>query len=302
MRVLLVGLGDIAHKAYLPLLAALPELELHLATRDQSVLRQSGEKYRIVHLHHSAADALRASTFDAAFVHAATEAHAELVELLLRGGVHVFVDKPLAYHFEEAARLVSLSEREQRLLMVGFNRRYAPDYAALRDQPRDFCLMQKHRWAKADEPRRTVFDDFIHVIDTLLFLAPAPPTRIAIEPIMHEGLLRSVTLMLASERHVAIGSMHRDSGLDEERLDLIGGGHKRSVLNLSDVRDQTGGTETLKRRADWASVGWQRGFEQMCADFLEAVREGRPTASHDILETHRLCEEIVRHSERAIAG
>src|SRR4051812_42097793 len=127
MRVLVVGLGDIARKGYLPVLAALPGLELHLATRDQSVLRELGEAYRIPHLHGSAAGAVGACAFDAAFVHAATVAHAELVELLLRAGVHVFVDKPLAYSFDEAARLVSLSEEVGRLLMVGFSRRHAPD-------------------------------------------------------------------------------------------------------------------------------------------------------------------------------
>jgi virulence factor len=297
MRVLLVGLGDVARKAYLPLLAAWPGLELHLATRQKSVLRQAGESYRIPHLYRSAAEALRKSTFDAAFVHAATEAHVEIVELLLEAGVHVFVDKPLAYRFDEAARLVSLSEREGRLLMVGFNRRYAPDYLALRDQPRDFCLMQKHRWAEADQPRRTVFDDFVHVVDTLLFLAPAPAKRVSIDTVMEDGLLRSVTLVLASDRHVAVGCMHRDSGLDEERLDVIADGHKRSVLNLSETREQAEGTERLKRRPDWVSVGRQRGFEAMCADFLDGVRAGRPTAAHEILETHRVCEEIVCHAE-----
>lgn len=297
MRVLLVGLGDIARKAYLPLLAAMPGLELHLATRQDSVLKEVGESYRIAHLHKSAAEAVAASPFDAAFVHTATEAHPEIVELLLRAGVHVLVDKPLAYDFDEAARLVRLSEREGRLLMVGMNRQYAPDYAALRDQPRDFCLLQKHRCAQADQPRRTVFDDFIHVVDTLLFLAWEPPARVSIEAVMDEGLLRSVTLMIASDHHVAIGCMHRDSGLDEERLDVIGNGYKRSVLNLSEIHEQVAGTERIQRRPDWASVGRQRGFEAMCADFVQGAREGRRTASHEILETHRLCEQIVRHAD-----
>ena len=302
MRVLVVGLGDIARKAYLPALVAIPGLELHLATRNSAVLKQVGEQYRIPNLHSSAAEALAAASFDAAFVHAATDAHPELVEFLLRAGVPVFVDKPLAYSLDDAARLVSLSAEVGRLLMVGFNRRYAPDYAALRDQPRDFCLMQKHRNAQLDEPRRTVFDDFIHVADTLLFLAPTPAERVTIDTVMDQGRLRSVTVTLASQGHIAIGSMHRDSGLDEERLDVIGGGRKRSVLNLSEVREQAAGTETVARRPDWASVSRQRGFDAMCADFLAGVQEGRGTASLEILQTHRLCEEIVRHAESQPAG
>jgi virulence factor len=183
--------------------------------------------------------------------------------------------------------------------MIGFNRRYAPDYAALRDQPRDLLLMQKHRNAQLDRPRRTIFDDFIHVIDTLRFLAPAQPARTTIETVVDNGLLQSVTLMLASDGHVAIGSMHRDSGLDEERLDVIGGGRKHSVLNLSEVREQSGGSESVRRRPDWASVSRQRGFEAMCTDFLQQVRDGGATAADDILATHRLCEDVVQHAEAA---
>jgi virulence factor len=297
MRILVVGLGDIARKAYLPTLATNRSLELHLASRNAEVLAEVGDAYRIPHLHASASDALAACKFDAAFVHAATVGHPELVQLLLEAGVPVFVDKPLADTFEEASRLVALSEKAGRLLMVGFNRRYALDYASLRAFAGEFCLMQKNRCGQLDSPRRTIFDDFIHVVDTLLFLTPAAAERVAIETVVSDGLLRSVTIMLRSAGQVAIGSMNRDSGLDEERLDVIGNGRKRSVLDLSERREQSGGVETVVRRPDWKSVSRQRGFEAMCDAFLRGVREGRATASHDILETHRLCEEIVWDAE-----
>jgi len=301
MRVLVLGLGDIARKAYLPALAAIPGLELHLATRNAQVLAELGAAYRIENLHQSITFALDAASFDAAFVHAATRAHPAIVEQLLRAGVPTFVDKPLADSFDEAARLVALSEEVGRLLMVGFNRRYAPDYAALIDHPRDLLIMEKHRCGPLDEPRRTVFDDFSHVVDTLLFLGPQPPHRVTIETSMDEGRLRSMTVTLSSDAQLAIGIMHRASGIDEERLDVIGAGTRRSVLNLADVHDQIAGCETITRRPDWTSVSRQRGFDAMCADFLTAVREGRVTASNEILNTHRLCEEIVRHAEASSA-
>lgn len=45
MRLLVTGLGDIAHKAYLPVLSALPDVELHLATRNAQVLEQAGAAF-----------------------------------------------------------------------------------------------------------------------------------------------------------------------------------------------------------------------------------------------------------------
>ncbi len=61
MRVLVVGLGDIARKAYLPVIGGVPGLELHLATRDRSVLDAVGDAYRIVHRHESVGEALDAA-------------------------------------------------------------------------------------------------------------------------------------------------------------------------------------------------------------------------------------------------
>ena len=291
MRVLVTGLGDIARKAYLPILAALPELDVHLATRDLKVLHDAGRAFRVSHLHANIEQALATATFDAAFVHTATGAHPASVQLLLERRIPTFVDKPLADNLAQAQHLVALAERQATLLMVGFNRRYAPDYAALRDTGASLILMEKHRHKQPDTPRRVVFDDFIHVIDTLLFLAPSPVQRRTIETHVEHGLLKTVTLMLTGEGYTAIGTMHRDSGLDEERLDVIGNSVRQSVQNISQTT-RSAGSECRQRRGDWTSVGRQRGSEAMCADFLLAVREQRPTRAADILSTHALCEAV----------
>ena len=296
MRVLVIGLGDIAHKAYLPVLATTPQLELHLTTRDQDVLRSAGSTFRADHLHASVPEALASESFDAAFVHAATSAHPALVRTLLERRIPTFVDKPLADSFEQVERLVAFAKRQETLLAVGFSRRFAPDYAALRGESASLILMEKHRYRQLDAPRRVVFDDFIHVIDTLLFLIPAPVKRRIIETIVEDGMLKGITLMLAGDGYTATGVMHRDSGLDEERLSVIGAGVRHSVLNMSQ-RIRSARVECRERRGDWTSVARQRGFEAMCADFLVAVRERRATRAADILATHKLCEEVASQCE-----
>ena len=296
MRVLLIGLGDIARKAYLPVLSMRADLDIHLATRDEVVLDDVGRAFRIAHRHASAVRALSATSFDAAFVHAATPAHGEIVRLLIERGVPTFVDKPLADTLGEVEALVAMATERATPLFIGFNRRFAPDYVALRGIDANLIVMEKHRHRQPDVPRRVVFDDFIHVVDTLLFLAPGPVRRRNIETHVVDGMLHTVTLTLAGDGFTAIGTMHRDSGLDEERLDVIGGGARHSVLNLAD-RIEARGTQHLFRRADWTSVGRQRGFEAMCDSFLLAARERRPVDAAGILTTHEMCEAIVRHTE-----
>lgn len=120
-----VGLGDIAQKAYLPVLAAQPGLDLRLMTRDRAKLDRIGDTYRLPHRYTDLGELID-SGIRAAFVHAATDQHVPIVEQLLTAGVDVYVDKPLDYHLDGARRLVDLADRSGRSLLVGFNRRHAP--------------------------------------------------------------------------------------------------------------------------------------------------------------------------------
>ncbi|GGK71532.1 oxidoreductase [Planomonospora parontospora subsp. parontospora] len=297
----MIGLGDIAQKAYLPVLSALPGLDLHLCTRDRATLDRLGDAYRVT-ARSTSVDQVVAAGVEAAFVHAATPAHAWIVEPLLRAGVHVYVDKPITDDLAGCERLARLADEAGVSLMTGFNRRYAPGYAALLDLPRHLVLMQKNRVDHAEEPRRAVFDDFIHVVDTLRFLVPGEVTRTGIRTRVRDGLLEHVVLELSGEGFTAIGVMNRVSGASEETCEVMGDGVKRRVVNLGDVVDHAGG-ETLTRRADWTPVARQRGIEQACLDFLDAVRTGRVIRADDALATHALCEEIVREAAgRASAG
>ncbi|MEZ0072154.1 Gfo/Idh/MocA family protein [Planotetraspora sp. GP83] len=291
MRVGIIGLGDIAEKAYLPVLAATPGIEPHLCTRDRGTLDRLGDAYRIRSRFTSVAELVGAG-IDAAFVHAATEAHVPIVTALLDAGVHVYVDKPLAYDLADSEKLVRLARDRGRSLMVGFNRRYAPGYASLRDRPRDLIVMRKNRADHPDDPRTVVLDDFIHVVDTLRFLVPGPVTGMTIRTRVRAGLLEHVVLTLDGDGFTAIGLMSRVSGAAEETCEVMGGGAKRAVVNLGDVVDHAG-AETLTRRPDWAPATRQRGIEQICHAFLGSVREGRTVSADDALITHAICEDIV---------
>ncbi|MFG1702470.1 Gfo/Idh/MocA family protein [Nonomuraea sp. M3C6] len=291
MKIAMIGLGDIAEKAYLPVLAAQPALDLHLCTRNQARLDRLGDTYRVARRSTSVDEVIKAGV-DAAFVHAATDAHAEVVEPLLSAGIHVYVDKPIAYTLAESEHLVRLAKAEGRSLMVGFNRRYAPGYVGLTALPRHLILMEKNRDNYPDVPRRAIFDDFIHVVDTLRFLAPGPVTGTTIRTRVQDGLIEHIVLELSGDGFTAIGVMNRASGASEETCEVMGEGVKRRVVNLGDVIDYRGG-ETLTRRPDWVPVARQRGIEQICLEFLTAVREGRRISADDALTTHAICEDVV---------
>lgn len=294
MKVGCIGLGDIARKAYLPVLTTRPEVELHLQTRTPATLERVGAIHHVpADRLHADLDSLLAEGLDAAFVHAPTVHHPEIVTRLLEAGVPTYVDKPLAYALEDSARLVERAEERGVSLAVGFNRRFAPGYAQCADHPRELIVMQKNRVGLPEDPRTLVLDDFIHVVDTLRFLLPGEADHIDVRAVVREGLMHQVVLQMSGSGFTALGIMNRLSGSAEEVLEVSGQDTKRQVVNLAEVIDHKG-QPTVRRRGDWTSVARQRGIEQVVDAFLEAVATGRTLSARDALLTHELCERVVR--------
>ncbi|MFD3695227.1 Gfo/Idh/MocA family protein [Streptomyces sp. NPDC058646] len=294
MKVGCIGLGDIAQKAYLPVLTTRPEIELHLQTRTPATLERVGAFHHIpAARRHTELDALLAEGLDAAFVHAPTTAHPEIVTRLLEAGVPTYVDKPLAYELAASRRLVKLAEERGVSLAVGFNRRHAPGYAQCADHPRELIVMQKNRVGLPEDPRTLVLDDFIHVVDTLRFLLPGEADHIDVRAVVREGLMHQVVLQMSGAGFTALGIMNRLSGSTEEILEVSGQDTKRQVVNLAEVIDHKG-QPTVRRRGDWVPVARQRGIEQVVDVFLEAVGTGKTLSARDALLTHELCERVVR--------
>ncbi|MEU0653769.1 Gfo/Idh/MocA family protein [Streptomyces albogriseolus] len=294
MKVGCIGLGDIAQKAYLPVLAVQPGVELHLQTRTPATLARVGDALHLpAAQRHADLDALVGAGLDAAFVHAPTDVHPRIVTRLLEAGVPTYVDKPLAYELADSERLVTLAEERGVSLAVGFNRRHAPGYAQCADHPRELILMQKNRVGLPEEPRRMILDDFIHVVDTLRFLVPGQVDDVTVRARTEDGLLHHVVLQLAGDGFTALGVMNRLSGSTEEILEVSGQDTKRQVVNLAEVIDHKG-QPTVRRRGDWVPVSRQRGIEQAVLAFLDAVRAGKTLSARDALATHELCERVVR--------
>jgi virulence factor len=297
VRVAIIGLGSIATKAYLPVVTAMPGITPVLVSRTPAKLAAVGAAYRIPDRFTSVRDAV-GSGLDAALVHTTSATHPEILAALLRAGVPVLVDKPLATDHATASGLVSLADELGVSLMVGFNRRYAPAYQGFAGwADRDVVSLQKHRSQEPASARAMVFDDFIHVIDTLRFLVPSTMADLVIDTsVRGDGRCRRLAVQFTGEGRLAVGVMSWTAGMSHEVLDVIGDGRRRQVTDLADVVDFAG-QERVVRRDGWAPVPELRGFSAMCGEFLAAVGQGRRLDASDALLTHEICERVVRHAE-----
>jgi virulence factor len=297
LKIGIIGLGDIAHKAYLPVISK-RNIEVHLYTRNEATLSRVSGMYRFKNLHQSL-ESLIKSGIKGAFVHAPTSSHYEIVAQLLSHNIHVYVDKPLTYDYTSSERLLGLAEKKNLILMVGFNRRYAPAYQKLKElQDPNMIIMQKNRKSLPGEVRNFIFDDFIHVIDTLLFLFPYHIEKLIVTGKKKDNLLYHVVVQfIAAHGATAIGVMNRDSGTAEEKLEVFTSGEKRVVYNVSDTVIHQDKNETKLGIGDWDPTLHKRGFEQIVEHFLLSVESGNAPQTSLTLLSHRMAEEVVQQLE-----
>ena len=301
MRIALIGLGDIAQKAYLPLLASDERVTPLLCTRSPAVLDKLARQYRIAECF-TEVDALLASRPDAVMIHVATAVHFALVRQCLQAGIPTFVDKPLCDSAAEVEALANLAMAQDCPLFVGFNRRYLPAMAAARAQPLTELNWQKHRHALPGLPRQFLFDDFIHVLDSLCCYGGAPTGdlhAVLRRSSQQPELLAGVSINWQSGDRAISGSMNRSAGLTEERIDAYGDNLSLHIENCTRgtiARDKT--VQTLAPD-DWQPVLAQRGFVAMLDHWYQQIEAGRADGMlvESYLQSHRLAERLVTLAE-----
>ncbi|WP_431222165.1 Gfo/Idh/MocA family protein [Serratia sp. L9] len=299
LRIGVVGLGGIAQKAYLPLLSQAADwLLVGGFSPNQQKAQTVCDSYRMACF--PRLDSL-AQQCDAVLVHSSTASHFQVVSELLAHGVHVYVDKPLAETVEQSEQLIALADKHGKTLMVGFNRRFAPLYRQLKQQMQQpaSIRMDKHR-ADSVGPKNlrfTLLDDYLHVVDTALWLGGGNAGLLS-------GSVRTNEAgeMLYAEHHFACGdtivttSMHRRAGSQRESVQAVTEG---AVYQLNDMRqwwreDPQGIIE--QPAPGWQTTLAQRGFEGAVQHFIQSIsNQTMPeTAGEQAIYAQRLIEKLLR--------
>jgi predicted dehydrogenase len=174
LRVAVVGVGHLG-RHHARILAELPEVEL----------------VAVVDTNHARADEIAASlgtralydareltgTVDAVTIAVPTASHLDIARPLLRAGVHVMVEKPIARTLEEADAMIAAAEAGGARLGVGHTERFNPAVETARPLLVDPRFIEVHRLGTFPERSLdidVVFDLMIHDLDVVLSLVAAP--------------------------------------------------------------------------------------------------------------------------------
>ena len=177
--------------------------------------------------------------------------HAPLVLQALKSDKHVFCEKPLAIVPDDLRTIAKALEGSDRILAVGFNRRFAPYASELKkfllsvNEPLIMnyrvnagLLPQDHWLHDPAQGGGRIIGEGCHFIDFLSFVASSPIKSIMAKGTPSDDRYRedNVILMLKYQNG-SVGTItyvaNGDRSLPKERLEVFGGG---SVAILDDFR------------------------------------------------------------------
>jgi predicted dehydrogenase len=284
-----VGAGQFARSVVLPALRRIPGVHLRtVAAASGLTASRSARRFGFERATTDLGDVLEDPAVRAVFVLTPHRLHAMQAMAALKGGRHVFVEKPLCVTEEELRELVALyrslaTSPTAPILTVGFNRRFSPLAARLRTETagiRPLVLAYRvnagrlptGHWLEAPEEGGRIVGEACHFIDLAAFLVGALPVRVfaagprgSAEPtamVVHlaDGSVLTLTYVAAGAR-----------GLPKEQLEVFGGGRAWVLDDWRVLR--TFGEGRARRVRRFAPA---KGHREELAAFVSAVRAGGP--------------------------
>ena len=237
------------------------------------------------------------------------DVHARQVLSALRAGKHIFCEKPLCLTLDELAPIEAEAiARPSQLLMVGFNRRFAPQVVKMKSllvpiaEPKSFVMtvnagdIPANHWTQ--DPLvggGRIIGEGCHFIDLLRYLAGAPiVSHHAMALGSHPGVAVrddkvSISLTFADGSAGVIHYLaNGHKGFPKERLEIFVAGR---VLQLDNFRRLRGwGWQGFSAMNLWRQ---DKGTQSCVNAFVTCIREGRPSPIPigEIIEVSRVSIE-----------
>lgn len=306
VRVVVLGTGGIAQKAHLPVLVDMPSVAITgLWGRTPEHTAPVAERFRVPALGGNLAAALGQASDDgaqAAVVLTATDSHLEVAAAALEHGLDVLLEKPICRSLADAAALVRLAADRGRILMVAFNRRYAPLYVDAHQRlagPSALLVAEKLRTHAGDDLETAVMDDAIHQLDLLRWFG-GEVDRVEAQAQVQDGVFRS---LLATFRFAGGGmgslTLSHVAGTWQERLTCHEGRRSLEVMNMDLLHVSDGDGTSTQGFGTWTPTLERRGFVHQARHFVACCRDrSEPlTSGRDALKTQELAARVLQALE-----
>src|SRR6185369_13958210 len=215
----------------------------------------------------------------------------------LKAGKHVFCEKPLCLNYDELSDLVSLHQDldSPSLVMVGFNRRFAPMTVRLRKFVSDIShpltmhyrvnagtLPADHWINNSEQGGGRIIGEVCHFIDLLAFLAGSQPVEVETRPIGNTAQSFVITLRFANGSDGAISYLvDGDRSFSKERIEVFGGGCAAVIEDFRRLEMVSHGRRAILR----SRFRQDKGHRAEWRAFARAIQKGEesPIPFHQIV-------------------
>jgi polar amino acid transport system substrate-binding protein len=287
VRVGLIGPGGFATRILVPALQS-AGARLQVVGGGSGPSARAAQRSGFARVVEGENELLHASDVDAIVIATRHASHARLATAALQSGKHVFCEKPLALTGDELTAVLNAAANADRILAVGFNRRFAPGFTRLRDFIRlpGRRVTSIYRVSAGRIPADAWVHDLVqgggralgeacHFVDTLTALTGSRVARVYASGYTADGLPLQATDNLAITLSFADGSVGEivyiadgSREVAKERLECFCG-------------DRTGVLDDFRMlhlhgpRTDSSDLGQpDKGHAAEIAAFLDGIRTG----------------------------
>lgn len=301
-KVGVIGTGAIAQIAHFPILAAMPEVEISaIYSRTFAHAQESARRYGAKKACKSFKEFLDTEMNCAVLLTPKTVRKEYLIPLMEKK-LDILCEKPLSMTLKECEFLADASVKSGQLVMVAFNRRFAPAnaraLAAFKGQRPQMVIANKSREFK--EFRGTL-ENAIHMVDLLRHIlgecVEVSAQSKFTDPFYEDGC----AAMLGFENGgMGLVAASREAGQWREQIEMYGGGITAISDNLDSYRviypDHEEGQTMTPLNKGWCTVVDRLGFEGCVHHFFDCVSTRRQplTSAEDAFKTHLLMDRILR--------
>lgn len=280
-----IGAGNFAKSVLLPELRRQAGVSLTgVATATGLSGTHAAEKFGFSFATTDAEQILTDPATDVVFIATRHDTHAPLAIEALKAGKHVFVEKPLAINEAQLDAVIAAAEASDKVLMVGFNRRFAhlivKARAALKGRTAPLVMLYRvnagpvpaESWLHGDEGGGRLIGEVCHFIDTLSFLADAPPVeRQIVQAKDHPDALSLQLRFADGSIGTIVYTSLGDRSFPKEYLEIFGASR---VITIDDFRRAVFVSDGRTKRERVARQ--DKGFAEELRQFLAAVRGEQP--------------------------
>lgn len=303
-----IGAGNYATQVLLPAFQKTGVVFRSVASSTGVSAAHAGGKFGFAEITSDSRSIIQSSDINTVIIATRHDSHAALAGEALIAGKHVFVEKPLAITREELVKLSDSYEECVRrqasppLLMVGFNRRFAPQVQRMKQllngvtEPKTFVMTINAGHIPNDHWTQDrligggrIIGEGCHFVDLLRFLAASP--IVAVQAMSAGDDKVTITLRFEDG---SIGTVHYFSNghksFPKEQLEVFCGG---KVLQLDNFRKLRGyGWSGFRKMDLWSQ---DKGQTACVAAFVDAIRRGEcsPIPWDDLVEVTHVTFDIM---------